>query len=302
MESLSERALRLARDNVADDQAVAELTELLQATPPEPRPRIGWFYFGLDQSVRAALARAIADCSAAAVDGAVRERAIRWLTEVLRQLDDTPAVTTRVRRAFGDASMHAYAADYAQAVHANVKDLAEGMRRSALLLVVTAIAFELINQAAIAGAQIGPFQVRDLSLVQKALPVMSAYLAYDAVSLGLRYVYSWQVYQGILRLTHEPVWLAWLDTLLRPPTSSLLGPPPLALQAGGRLDRLAFMLSRGLRSVALGSSVVVEAYMFVRLFQRFGPDDIVLWASAALSAGFFVYAGVLYLVGLRAAR
>jgi hypothetical protein len=134
------------------------------------------------------------------------------------------SVIQAVQRAFRGEGGADRGRNYAATLLATVKDISDAEKRSALLALLVAATFELLDRAAIVNAQVGPFQIKDLSVIQKALPVVFAYLVYDLVVLGLRFMYSRAVYLGITRLFDPSLSSTKLDRLLLPHASSLFGP------------------------------------------------------------------------------
>lgn len=127
----------------------------------------------------------------------------------------------RVRRAFlGDAKSYEHAnqaaIDYLGELRSRMKDLSEGIRRTAVLLLLVAAVFQLLDQAVVVGLQVGPFRISDLSIIQRVLPAVFAYLIYDMAVLGVRYLYSINLAIEISELFQPSIRSNRLDVLLNP--------------------------------------------------------------------------------------
>jgi hypothetical protein len=201
-----------------------------------------------------------------------------------------------VEIAFGAEDGSVRAKSYLTSLQAAMKDIAEAQRRSVFLAVLIAATMELFNRAAVSNVQVGPFQISDLSLIRKFLPVLFAYLIYDLVVLGLRYLQSWAVWAEIVRSFDEALSASGLERLLLPIGGSLYG--PLFFPKRGRPEAVVSSFTTALRWGSLVLPVIIEVYAIGRLFAGFGVDDFLVWLSAIISAAFLAYAAILYFAGL----
>jgi hypothetical protein len=215
------------------------------------------------------------------------------VTEHLVERFGPEPVKQAVEKAFGNEPSKA--ADYLTSLRTIMKDITDAQRRSVVLLLLVATAFVMLDHSAIVNAQLGPFQIRDLSPVQKALPVLFAYLIYDSVVSGVRYLYSRVVYYEISHLCQEHLHSTHLDRLVLPHGSSLFG-PWLFLPEGNRLQGFIRRTTRVLRWGALASVFAVEVYLIYRLFRVYGAGDIVVWLSAIISLSLVVFSVMVGLV------
>jgi hypothetical protein len=187
---------------------------------------------------------------------------------------------------------------YLSELRSRMKDLSESSRRTVVLLLLVAAVFQLLDQAAVVSVQAGPFQIRDLSLIQRVLPLIFAYLIYDATVFGVRYLYSLRVASEIARSCQPSIKSSSLDALLNPQGSPLFG-PMLWHRSKSRQYRLLTGLTLVLRLGSLLVPLMIEVYAFYRLFEVFGRRDEVIWISALISFGFIVLAAMVILTGLR---
>jgi hypothetical protein len=154
-------------------------------------------------------------------------------------------VGEQVETAFGGVDGSARAKSYLASLQAAMKDIADAQRRAAFLALLIAATMELFNRAAISNVQVGPFQISDLSLIRKFLPVLFAYLMYDIAVLGVRYLQSWAVWVEILKEFDKALSSSGLQRLLLPVGPSLYG--PLFFPERGRLEALAQLFTKLLR-------------------------------------------------------
>lgn len=73
-----------------------------------------------------------------------------------------------------------------------------------------------LGRAAVDGVNIGPFEISDLSLILKALPVVVSYLFYDILNIAVRGGEVSGVYRRILQLLHPAVAKSDLLILIAP--------------------------------------------------------------------------------------
>jgi hypothetical protein len=201
----------------------------------------------------------------------------------------------QVETAFGGVDGSARAKSYVASLQAAMKDIADAQRRSVFLALLIAATMELFNRAAVSNVQVGPFQISDLSLIRKFLPVLFAYLMYDIVVLGLRYLQSWAVWVEILRVFDGALSSSGLQRLLLPVGPSLYG--PLFFPERGKLEALAQLFTAVLRLGSLVFPLIIEVYAISILFISFGVNDLLVWLSAIVSAAFLLYGVILFIAG-----
>jgi hypothetical protein len=193
----------------------------------------------------------------------------------------------RTQQAFSGEDGPSRARNYLGSLHASMKDIADAEKRSVFLSILVAFTFELFNRAAISNVQIGPFEIRDLSLVHKCLPVLFAYLMYDLMVLGVRYVQSHAIHTEIVRRFDRRLSESGLDLLLLPQESSLFG--PTYIPSNNKMGMVVKLLTVLLTFGTLILPLFIEGYMLIRLFDTFGKSDFLVWSSAIFAIGFFAY-------------
>jgi hypothetical protein len=232
-------------------------------------------------------------CLASDVDPGTQYRALEWLVRAFGQprTRQMPTVRQLVEAAFKGVNGPERGRHFLSALQVTMKDVTDAGRRSALLALLVMAAFLLLDRAAVTSAQVGPFQIKDLSLIQKALPVLFAYLIYDLSATGIRFLYSRAVHEEITRLIEPPLSATRLDRLLLPHSSPLYG--PMYFGTDQRLNRIARLFTALLRLGSLLSVLLIEAYALYRLFKVFGDRDPLVWLSTAFSTGFVLFAAVI---------
>ena len=85
-----------------------------------------------------------------------------------------------VERLFSDFNnKHYLTGEYLEVIRENFRDLSSAFGKSITHSLMVIAAFELLLRSALNSASLGPFEISDLSLVEKALPILGSYLYYD---------------------------------------------------------------------------------------------------------------------------
>jgi hypothetical protein len=149
---------------------------------------------------------------------------------------------------------------------------------------LVAAAFELLTRAALNAASLGPFEIRDLSPVQKALPVIASYLYYDIGTMGMRGGYVTEAYLRILKLQHPDFAKRDLLVIIWPHRSSLIAQRMFDASWSGLHARLG----RAMYALISLSIPFWLIYAFSALFHRFHVTDVTVWVSLTISFLFVV--------------
>jgi hypothetical protein len=223
-----------------------------------------------------------------------------WLESVVRKLEgwsERQQQNTRKAKAkeaeLGDRVEHLFnnplnreylTGDYLEIMRENFRDLSSAFGRSITYALLIVAAFELITRAALDGANLGPFELSDLSLVQKALPILGSYFYYDIGALGRRGGHIGLVYLRILQLQHPDFSKSDLLILISPHRSSMI---PQRM-FGSSYSGLHARLGRALYSIFSIALPIWLLYAFSELFDRFHMSDITVWIALAMSLLFVI--------------
>jgi hypothetical protein len=159
--------------------------------------------------------------------------------------------------------------------------------RIALISLILVAVFELLARAAISKVSIGPFEIADLSLVQKGLPVAVAYAFYDYMSIGNYIVACFVLHNAVLEYTSPEMINRRLDYFLAPRAHSLTGSELFTDFPGKRSFTNYASNYFFLVTAFLGAAFQVYAYYV--LFRQFHFTDVLVWVGLALSVFFLIY-------------
>jgi hypothetical protein len=183
--------------------------------------------------------------------------------------------------------------DFYNRLYDRLSDLSDTLRRSTLGLLIVAAITELFNGTGVAHLQLGPFEINDLSTIRKFLPLLGAYLIYDLVATGTRYVYSRRVLNALNYAYRPALFRRRYAALTYPLTGSLYGRALWsdAESNGSHLaSRLVGIYTTVLRLGSATTPVALECIWFWRLFLNYGTGDALVWLSLVLSVGFVSFA------------
>jgi hypothetical protein len=199
-----------------------------------------------------------------------------------------------VHEAFGNNPQKA--GEYLEKLEVSMNETAQAERKSMVILLVIAAAFELIRRTAVEEIQFAVLQVKDFSLIEKVLPLLFAYYLYEIVILSIRIGYGLRTHSIIIELVNPGLRRTNLDRLITPRTASLFG--PVGIGSEGPVGHLMSIPGNLLRTIVFLLLVGAEVYMLFWLFRLSGSRDFVVWCVSVVSLSFLAYAAAIY-VALR---
>jgi len=170
----------------------------------------------------------------------------------------------------------------------------ERMYQSTAFLVFFVVVFELLIRASIAEINMGPFKLKDISVVQKFIPVIVAYFYISMMSLILATSYLGLASLVLTKHLYRPVYdteiikLEWLPAsvfTIRSAASVFSKSPPVKI-----LEQLENLVI----AVLLGGPLVFEVYAYYQCFRLFGLKSVAVWISAVSSAILLLYGVLLF--------
>jgi hypothetical protein len=192
------------------------------------------------------------------------------------------------RDVFSKPENREYGGDYAKEVRENWKEVSSSIGRSAVLLLVSIFAFELLARASIDKVTIAGLEIKDLSFIRRALPVLSAYLFYEIISLWARHVNFNDVHAELIRTLHPDIYDKDLEFFLTPRLPSATFMPQIVFGSSGR-NKLYTVIGRSLALLVLLIVPVFEIYAYYLQFRFFPFNDPLLWVALFLTIVLLVY-------------
>jgi hypothetical protein len=185
---------------------------------------------------------------------------------------------SRIETALRISEEKQFATDYLDIIR-EALNVADGrlIKLSGTMIVLIAT-FEFIARAAIAEASFGGLKVTDLSLIQKLLPVLVAFLASRLVAITAVRAILLAAYNEMFRRIAPKMYENHLEALSFPPSFSaelLLGRFSSSKTA---VDVVGFITVGGILLLIVGP-LAFECYAYFRNFVAFGYSDVTIWLT-----------------------
>lgn len=174
------------------------------------------------------------------------------------------------------------------------RELNSSIGKTVLAALAQAALFELLARAAIAKAALGPFEIKDLSLIRMAIPVLLAFSFYELQLLTSLQRNTQSAYMALMGRLHPKIVTLGLVSLIQPRPTSLFTPWTLELDKRAGAGKLYNRLGVILAMLLLLGIPIFEVYAFVLQAQYLGTRSLSFWLSLLLTA-FFLLLGFLVL-------
>jgi hypothetical protein len=213
--------------------------------------------------------------------------------------ESTMTLRERVEAVFSDPANREAGEEYIKNIREMWKDAEADSGRCLSRMFLALVAFELITRTAITKVSIAGFQLANLALIQKFLPVVVSYYFYELTQLSIR----GSDYQDLFFYVSSKVWPALsrydLDEALALPRKVYAFNPSLL----GRENEKALQVTR--RVLALASFLaipLIEIYMYYQVFHQYHFSDVISWISLAASLILLWYSVVILQSEYRGSR
>lgn len=191
-------------------------------------------------------------------------------------------ILKRVKKALSDPETRNYAEEYLESVRANMQKTEDKSRRSFVILFVLLALFELLTRSAIAELTLGPFKLKDFSLIYKLLPVAIAYCYYEFLGLLTMRRLLRETHDVIMENIHKPIFENDLCYYLLP-SSNLVAEEIITSATEGLWAKIIHNLSLPLFIVLIFSPLVFEVYALHKCFVIYGVTDVLVWIVLFIS-------------------
>ena len=205
----------------------------------------------------------------------------------------TKMLAEKIGDALSNTNTHGFAQSYLEAILTGMEKAESRFHQASLLMFFLFLVFELLTRAAISEVTVGPFKVNNLTLIQKGLPVVIAYLYYELCAFRAMVIIQSVVYKSIVKGICKPFHDNNLETIAMF-SSTFDVEDFLESNVEGNSNRLIGFLSQPLRLTLVFMPLLFAAYAFYRCFSIFGKGDFLVWTSLVISA-LFLLQGMLIL-------
>jgi hypothetical protein len=190
-----------------------------------------------------------------------------------------------VRRAFDDDNSPEYANSFLAEALTSWRDCEKSINRTTALLVLACAAAELILRGATSELSIAGVRVTELGLLYYVLPVVIAYLYSSLMALAAESSMNEVAFRAVFRALHGRLAEVSLERLLYPANMTFFAGDRLrhGFREKTRLRKLVDLSSSARPSVLILLPLLYEVLLLIRLFDRLGVADVLLWLASGLS-------------------
>jgi hypothetical protein len=175
---------------------------------------------------------------------------------------------------------------YMEVFRQNWRDVSDAISRIALLILLLTASFQLLiaSKAASPTVSFAFIQLEDTEAIQKLLPAVIAFLAYDLTALANRWTDMQWIHVAIMANYYPKTEARRLNDYLVPRLPSFFRIGGYQVTEGRPFgERLEFWSRLGFATCMLGLLVLFFIYAFSRLFRLYGPTDVLVWISFGIS-------------------
>lgn len=213
-------------------------------------------------------------------------------------------ILKQVKKALSDPETRNYADQYLERVRVNMQKTEDKVRRSFVILFLLLALFELLTRSAIAELTLGPFKLKDFSLIYKLLPVAIAYCYCEFHGLLTMRRLLRETHDVIMENIHKPIFENNLCYYLLP-SSIFIAEEVITSATEGLWAKIIHSLSIPLFIILIFSPLVFEVYALHKCFVIWGVTDVLVWivlfvSLTLLLQGFLFFFHISKLTGLEA--
>jgi hypothetical protein len=164
------------------------------------------------------------------------------------------------------------------------KDYADGLRRSATLMVVLIVVFELLLKGIVRQANVGPFVISGTRAIEPFVPTGIAYFYYDSLNCAMNFENIAEAYRFTFRIWNRMAEFNDLDVIAQPRTPPFF-PAGRAITSDLSDSGRAAYHVRLVTLAMLGilSPILFEVYAFGQLYRLLHASSILLWVNVSLT-------------------
>jgi hypothetical protein len=199
--------------------------------------------------------------------------------------EDADLIRRKVRAAFQGNVSDDFVLQFLAELRTSMRDTEKGTRRATTLIVVLAVTFELVHRGAVAEASFFFVKVASLNFILVGIPVVIAYLSYEAAALAVESNNFFWVHRKLIELKYPSVEAHGLDLFAIPGTDPFgqamrdvrfrRRKPVLRVAAWLRFPLFIMVPPLG--------GVAFEAYAYVQLIRHHHINPAILLVTATLT-------------------
>jgi hypothetical protein len=168
---------------------------------------------------------------------------------------------------------------FLSAIRENWRQNNTALSRSVTSMLVLGAIFELLVRTAIDQVSIGPFEIKDLSLVRISIPPIISYLFYESGILTSRQSVFRAVHDMTIRTVNQRVFDAGLNLVLSPEEHPLTYPNLWGFEQ----IRVVRWVNSVLTFATVGGILIFEGYAYYVQFLRLDIRGPIIWVSLTIT-------------------
>ena len=182
--------------------------------------------------------------------------------------------------------------DYLQTIRENLRLSNTTFASRATLLLIAAVSFALLADAAVGEVTLFGVKVNNLAIVQKLIPIVVAYTYYSLFAIMAYRRLLNEVHDEIMRISFPEFYAQNLEFYCYPPSPFHIE-RIISSETTGRLSSALNTLNDPLVFAIGVGPALFEVYAFITCFRTFGGLDVVVWISLVASTSFIIQAFLL---------
>jgi len=178
------------------------------------------------------------------------------------------------------------------AINDNLKNVNAQMNKRLLAILITCAAFELVSRSAIDSISLFGLDVKELTVVQRLIPMLVSYLYFSCVGWFALGVLLQDAHKATIASMFPGLKLVDVETYLRPSADVML----FGLvhgEASGRIQMLIGLSFIPVVMVIFLAPPIFVIYAAASLLAEFGFSDVLTSGSVALSLLFLIQGALL---------
>ncbi len=206
-------------------------------------------------------------------------------------------LSARVEDAFSDEDAVEFGDKYLELVLDAWKGIAATLRRTTILLLVSAVAFQLLISADVKEFSFGPLKLKDIAFAPALIPVVASFLLVDFVLLVNASRQHLNARTYVMRKLYPAIERNDLDYLISPPTVLLWGfgySQALRSNEPGGSWRTFHWLTMAIGGLMLFSGPLFLGYAYWELFRYDDASRTLVWAGLIICVVNVVRASTLF--------
>jgi hypothetical protein len=189
---------------------------------------------------------------------------------------------------FRDHDSREYAKEYLSCISSNNQFLETETRRSLIRSFLLFGLFFLLIGASVEEVTLGPIKIKDISIIEKFLPLLVAVNYYELISLIIMRRLFLETEGRMVEILSKNIYKNDLETFLFPNSIPLWSEKIFEKSYEGIVYKINDNINLFISLIIFLGAFLFEGYAFYMCFVLFGVSDIILWSVLIVSVLFLL--------------